>query len=328
MKRSVAVTGPTPAFIRWAILKDCSLRDVEVEDLPDATFRQLRSIAELSVASRQHRIFENVCVAADADSQRPEEARGFPVAEILDMYGSADRLEQVCGECEANCWPTQFVGLSKHPGDHAGEFSTRPLHRLAGCFGMLATDLNWSFDPSHAASGQTGSREDAGGDLIAMTQRAAADQPDLLGTEFPDAVHPFYRLWQTPVWSPQQAGSAGQLFAAIDSPSRGHDEIKKLIVACEQCSRHDLTLHVELVPSGYSDGLHWRRAPCCSRCRFVHDPPRRPNAPCRGCGGRDSDLYVGKSKVLGRRPYLLLEKIFGRESTAAFLRRYQQHRLS
>ena len=48
MKRSVAIWGPTPAFIRWAIEHPCELRDIEVDNLADGTFRQLRALRELS----------------------------------------------------------------------------------------------------------------------------------------------------------------------------------------------------------------------------------------------------------------------------------------
>ena len=68
MKRSVAIVGPTPAFLEWSIAQECRLRDLDVEqpvDLPSQTFRQLRSVRELGVGRVEGRVFEGTCVHAD-----------------------------------------------------------------------------------------------------------------------------------------------------------------------------------------------------------------------------------------------------------------------
>jgi len=50
MKRQVAITGATPPLLRWAIARACPLRDDEpVKSLPDATFRELRSLRAAAV---------------------------------------------------------------------------------------------------------------------------------------------------------------------------------------------------------------------------------------------------------------------------------------
>lgn len=100
MKRSVAILGPTPAFVRWAIHRACPLREIEEDNLPDSTFRQLRSLSELSLAIQEERVFEEI--AFHPETTDNGETLGFPVNEILDVVGGATHITDSCSQCPAN----------------------------------------------------------------------------------------------------------------------------------------------------------------------------------------------------------------------------------
>ena len=102
MKRSVAIFGPTPQFVRWAIAHPCPLRSLDLEKLPDTTFRQLRGIRELSNGVVENRIVESICLHPDSTSADVESARGFPAEEILEAFGSHEQVQECCGDCPAN----------------------------------------------------------------------------------------------------------------------------------------------------------------------------------------------------------------------------------
>ncbi len=100
MKRAAAIIGPTPAFVRWAIKMPCRLRDIDVERLPDSTFRQLRAIKELDLAHREDRVFQEV--AFHSRTCRGQELVGFLPAEVLEASGGRDEINNACSTCVAN----------------------------------------------------------------------------------------------------------------------------------------------------------------------------------------------------------------------------------
>lgn len=100
MKRAAAIVGPTPAFVRWAIKMPCGLRDVDVDRLPEATFRQLRAIQELDLARRENRVFQDVVF--HSSTCRGQELIGFLPAEILQASGGLNEIESTCSHCISN----------------------------------------------------------------------------------------------------------------------------------------------------------------------------------------------------------------------------------
>lgn len=118
MQRAAAITGPTPAFVRWAINRPCQLREVDEERLPETTFRQLRSIHELALARRQNRVFQNV--AFHPDTKLGEELLGFLPVEVLEASGGEARIQEQCSNCVAN--------------------TQREMSGWVGCFGMARID--------------------------------------------------------------------------------------------------------------------------------------------------------------------------------------------
>jgi len=101
MKRSVAIVGPTPSFVRWAIRHECPLRQIDDDNLADSTFRQLRGLRELSVARNEDRILEGVCFHRE-QTKDSKTALGFFADEISDFYGGVENVSSCCGACPAN----------------------------------------------------------------------------------------------------------------------------------------------------------------------------------------------------------------------------------
>ena len=317
MKRSVAILGPTPAFIRWAIEHPCELRDIEVDNLADGTFRQLRALRELSGGIEQERVLDGFCLAADtaraakSNTATAREALAFPIDEVVDLFGDAESISNLCHQCPANCaLPTTPI---------AGNQS-----RWAGCFGWLVTDLNYSFDPAvEMESIEHPCLIRRVNDICKQEKIAELFRSVTVARNAPTKAQPFYTFWQSKWVDPDLLPLMASVFGEAARAVEYHRELTKFATACRRAIEHDLRLFVELVPRGESDGIHWRRNAACSRCGYdVIETQVRAN-PCPGCG---TDAPVGhfrKSRVLGRRPFLHLEKIISTAATEDLLDRYR-----
>jgi hypothetical protein len=287
MKRTAAVLGPTPPFVRWAIDRKCALRDTDVDNLADQTFRQLRNLRELSNGYRQHRVLEDICVhpAPIADTSQ---LRAFHAQEVFDYFGDGASLALTCGPCPANC-------LMRTETD------------WAGCFGLLPVNLNFHF--GHTANSQVLPE-----DNLAALVDEILQQP--LG---------FYKLWTQQWFDQADVQNLATIFAQAARLRPKYTALAQFADACQRCVDHAMKLHVELVPAGFSDGIDWRIRRACHRCRYHGDAVREKGTPCPVCGSRHADDSGRKAKVLGLRPYLLLQRIIGEASNEAFSLRYQQH---
>ena len=320
MKRSVAIFGPTPAFIRWSIEQPCELRDIEVDNLADGTFRQLRALRELSDGIEQNRVVDGFCLAADTakaamkGSAVASEALAFPVEEVVDLFGDAQSISNLCHRCPANCTP---------PAEPLMPMKTR----WAGCFGWLVTDLNFSFDPAIEIE----PIEDPC--LIkrinGICQRGTIAEllhAFAIARNIPKSAKAFYTFWQSSWVDADLLPLMAKAFGEAADAVRAHRELTRFAAACERASENQLRLFVELVPRGESDGIHWRRNAACVRCGFDVMGNERRATRCPGCG---TDAPVGhfrKSRVLGRRPYLHLEKIISADATRNVLDRFRDGR--
>ena len=101
MKRAAAIIGPTPSFVRWAIRFECPYRQPVEKDLPYHTFRQLRTIRELSVARLRGHLVEGFCIHPEFN-QDVETARGFPESEVYEIFGEPGEIHSACNACPAN----------------------------------------------------------------------------------------------------------------------------------------------------------------------------------------------------------------------------------
>ncbi|MEM9410106.1 MAG: hypothetical protein AAGA30_03265 [Planctomycetota bacterium] len=229
MKRAAAILGSTPSFVRWAIRHPCSLRQLTDKDLPNQSFRQLRSIRELSIAKIENRIINDICIHPE-NYHSGDTIRGFPIAEITSLYESFESLEKNCKECPANA-----VG-------HESEGQV-----LAGCYGWLLSrdqDIDW----------------------ITQFETKTIEAP-LSSDELPQGTRNWFQIWQRRSWYGQYANRLYEFLKSISMGSKTPTAMLDLIRAAEQCSQHQMTLETELIPAGFSDGLTWRIESHCSNCR-------------------------------------------------------------
>lgn len=347
MKRSVAIKGPTPAFVRWAIERPCPLRPIGSPRFVDGTFRYLRSLRELSVAVAESRCVDGFGIHPDAfatDGLRssPEQIEGFDVDEIVAPFGGRDAVQSACGSCAAN-----VVQLGKaQPEDSTIE----RLTGLVGCYGFLTTN---GVALERILSGHSGDEELEEFDLVASLFRTASREPERLERlrelfDGPETVfnspaglwHSIWksegegeqrRCWETRLNRDQLIGLAELLREQLEEIKQSNrvnalqGSLSDLVAAIECCQRESLALVVELIPSGFSDGSHWQLDPSCPNCRFVpetlvstdssaeQNDAAAASPYCGGCGKRTHWVPGPKFKVLGRRPYMRLVDIVGIE---------------
>lgn len=323
MKRSVAIFGPTPQFVRWAIWHPCQLRDPDSANLPDITFRQLRGLREFSIGLIEDRVFEGICVHPDATSDRAANAMGFAGHEVLDAHGNEAIVANCCGRCPANA-------LQEHrPGIWAGCYGWLP-GTSSFCFETTLKSTNTSKDVSD--SRETGESDF---DVVQLLDESidesnkAAQIDDLFMKTSPR----WYGIWADSILSGNRINLLLEVFdqivlrsaSAIDHPSNMSTDLVSFRDALQRCAKHDLNMHVELIPPGYSDGQTWTLADHCPDCKSEMPEGKRQKT-CPACGRNGSPHGARKSKVLGLRPYVQLAGIMGESKTAEFLRRYESRR--
>ncbi len=308
MKRSVAIVGPTPAFLSWAIQYACPLRDPVEQRVPRSTFRQLRGLRELSLAQIENRVVHGVCLHPDATFASPEQALGFSAAEIADPFGGLEFATACCRDCPANA------------GAH------RQAKLLAGCYGWLPVDLRTDF--AEVVRGRVITNAPLPLEAPSIVELLEQAKLDLAGTILPEqgflATSPvWYGLWSRSPIPPNSGSSLAQLFSILLSiietmPALSSRDLIGFLDALNQCQENQLELHVELVPSGYSDGTTWTLNSHCRLCKHESAaPPNNSVCPC--CGQSGTWQHGLKSKVLGLRPYMNLQSIYGAAETNRIL---------
>ena len=99
MRRSVAITGATPAFVRWAIWHPCELRPLDPYRFADQTFRKLRGVRELSIAKVENRCDDDFCFHPEAFAENQptvDQVRGFQREEIAAVFGGEAPVFSSC----------------------------------------------------------------------------------------------------------------------------------------------------------------------------------------------------------------------------------------
>lgn len=351
MKRSVAILGPTPAFVRWAIERPCHLREIDSQRLPETTFRQLRSLREMSVAMAQDRFVDNVCLHPSARSDEPESALGFLMDEIVDLHGGLEIVQQTCRSCPANVGAKASLGAK----------TSRGSELIAGCYGWLPLDppldspLDSQFDLNDASqkSETIASPKpltdfdvaDVADSLSDRIERAIAELAitPQLDQHFPATNPNWYRLWTQPVPSSVQLQLIEAIFKHVVACQSGRpeesglhqaptnqstskpnlSELERFSMAVTACRKNELPLHLELVPAGHSDGQHWTIAPHCRICKAS---VAKGSDRCRVCRVKGQRQNAIKLKVLGLRPYLHLHSVLGKSATQELLQRFESRR--
>ena len=316
MKRSVAIYGPTPQFVRWAIGHCCPLRETDVDNLPDSTFRQLRGLRELSMGLMENRVFENICVhPASADQDAPS-VRGFKAHEVLDAHGDAAYVGNCCRSCPANA-----VAESR-PGTWAGCYGWLPA--ISGF--CLESTLRVGGKPNELSRNQV--YQPGRLDFVKLLDdviKHSALKP--AGELFNKTTPRWYGLWQNSLLTHEQVEYLQEIFESAVSHCLNERaalaEIADLIQfrdALKRCVEHRLTLHVDLVPPGISDGQTWTLSAHCPDCKI--EMPTSGRQQCSACGKFGNPHGQRKSKVLGLRPYVNLVGVMGEPMTAEFMRRF------
>ncbi len=295
MKRSAAVTGPTPSFLRWAIERKCILRDGVVEDsadgkLPVSTFRQLRNIRSLAEGIARDSVVDGFCLHPSASKADHDSARGFFVDEVFDVCGSNESLDAACSNCHANA----------NDGSETA---------WAGCHGWLPVDPSWDLDEtSRAAPTET---------LIDCAEFAVQRLPD--GLSVRTLTSPaWYGMWiDGPISGQRLNGIEFVLARLVENEACASSRfLPHLLDAVRRCANDGMTLHVDLVPPGHSDGNVWKIDACCANCCGpVESLSGGAERVCSICNQVAGITTSRRAKVLGMRPYLLLSKILGIDRT-------------
>ncbi len=295
MKRSAAILGPTPSFVRWAIRTDCPLRDLPEKNLPDNAFRELRGLRELSLGIRDNRVFEGVCIYPERNLER-ETVKGFLADEICEVFGGLNFVEDCCSQCPANA--CQSASQSTHHQPQGAIW--------AGCYG-------W-FPSQHANINYV--------ERFELAWNSLPDPPTIDGCI---ATNPrWYGLWQVRHWqTPKLKQLEKVITQTIEFESKETTpsiHLLELAAAIGQCIKHQLLLETELIPAGHSDGLQWRIAAHCPDCCKEMKAKQKD---CPACGRHGHPYPETKKKVLGLRPYRLLVPMIGLEMTEKVMLNYQ-----
>lgn len=117
MKRQVAITGPTPEFLRWSIRRDCQIRHGTDLGSVDQTEKRLRAIRAAGCALKSGQVYDQIAVKKIQDRWK-----GFRLTEVFQLFGGRHSVEKLCKDCPAN--------------------AVRQEHDIAGCFGWLPRSVD------------------------------------------------------------------------------------------------------------------------------------------------------------------------------------------
>lgn len=311
MKRSVAIHGPTPSFVRWAIRQPCCLRPTDSNRFVDQTFRCLRSLRCLSVALEEGRCANGFCVHPSAHQLPVESVEGFSVDEVTSPYGGLGWIEGACGGCPANvATPSNtsnegYEGYEGYEAEAEAQRNAKTVNRMVGCYGFLARDGS-SLDQILAGH----VTEEGSGDIatqmfhtLRQNESLQNAWPTLYSCEVPKSAdvmwHTLWRSLESNASEPSKSARATrELEISLDrlrfwkefgfawsravaarsvaASSRGQPSqpLRDFFQAVNACCDHAMPLVVELVPSGYSDGKRWQLDPSCSNCGWVPEAYR------------------------------------------------------
>lgn len=304
MKRSAAIIGPTPPFLRWTIALPCPFRDPDSKSQNNAAFRDLRSLRAIAVAEIENRIVDGICLHPDSTSEDVADAKGFPIGEVYAAYGGQEQAANTCRSCPAN------VAISKD------ELSESVEHSKAGCFGWVPFGEMDISSPGFMRLMESSDSHQQNKSIVDLFESSfevvCKTCPELLPELFPKSAPRWFGVWGSETFSRQQLELLSKICEGVDCDSIAWQRLVRAVRIC--CERPELTLHVDLAPAGFSDGKSWMIESACASCGVSS-----PDSPCKVCRSEVSPLRSRKSKVLGFRPYLNLVAIVGEEETRRLL---------
>ena len=152
----------------------------------------------------------------------------------------------------------------------------------------------------------------------------------LIDSNFPKTSPAWFSFWQSSTLTIPQLLLLEKVFSTAlrRHESSGDpdfvDDLLRFIDALTLCHRHSLRMNVELVPRGYSDGVTWTIFARCPQCHRCVSSPQETWQTCEACGHESPPSGERKSKVLGLRPYVNLNRVLGNDETVSLLKRYEQ----
>lgn len=304
MKRSAAIIGKTPAFLRWAIERECPFRSKAPRNVADAAFKDVRSLRAISVAELEHRIVDGVCLHPDAAGPDFKNTMGFPIDEVYAAFGSIEKVNSTCGSCPAN------VPTSRH------ELESEAILTKAGCFGWLPFgDIETNGTNGFMRLMEHYESSDEEHDDRIIEKFEVAFEKSASANSFGKTAPAWYGIWSQRVFT---GANLEKLFEISDKIQSESLPWQRLAAAVNVAMKEKLTLHVDITPPGFSDGIAWKTEGQCAACLAAFT-----QSPCVICGSNAAPLKPRKMKVLGLRPYLKLVSIYGDEETSRLVNAYR-----
>lgn len=282
MKRQVAITGPTPEFLRWSVRQSCPLRDSLEPGSIDATEKQLRAVRVAGLAISREQVYDGV--AARYVDRSP---RGFRLSEVFQVFGGVQEVTRQCSSCVAN--------VLADPLRHG---------HLAGCHGWLKRQDNG----------------DSSIDLGDLLEQVINDRhQSALSRHFLETTPVWYGLWAGRVLARDHLILIDDLLERMLERLDGHDDVRDFQAVAQACIRHRLLLDVELVPPGFSDGLRWTIQTHCDHCKAAFGDDQQGCRCCKRAGRGHPEIH---RKVRGLRPWVDLATVIGVDELNEFLSRH------
>jgi hypothetical protein len=209
--------------------------------------------------------------------------RGFRVHEVFEMFGGEDRVRECCGGCLA-----QVPGPEDEPS-------------LAGCFGWLPRTCNGD---------DLGQRMQA--TLDANRRKQFADM-------FLETNPVWYGLWAAGSLQDRRLRLVSEWFRQAGRSAKLPPSAIRFSTVLQVCLDRQMTLDVELIPPGHSDGLDWTIGPHCPACKA---PFGDGQTGCRVCGKSGQGHPRIRRKVRGLRPWVDLRRVLEAKSLESFRQRH------
>lgn len=306
MKRQAAITGPTPPMIQWTLMVDCTVRDLTKMPPAIAASRQLRGLLEWSRAKSERRIRNGICLHENCDSKSesesgkmPNEWMGFPEAEPFTVFGGQLRVLETCGNCPANVCGND----------------------VAGCWGVIPfAGPDWDCDQVkelHLGTGQRLAVTDLPGWFERLLERN--DLKTRFNDLFPVTSPRWYGIWIGSEWSPEQVDWMAE-FLESNRAEIPTEEISRLAAATVAAREHRLRICFDRMAAGNSDSVAWTLQLHCGRCGW----PQNTRSHCACCGEHRAPMPEQRKKVMGLRPWLRLDQLYGPDEAARIVEDYQQ----
>lgn len=280
MKRQVAIVGATPEFVRWSIRYDCSLRaDTNIASV-DETEKRLRAIREAGAALNAGYVHSGIAVRRDDQGQW----MGFRIDDVFGPWGGCHRVQSMCGTCIANPLRSKDDDLAKSRS------------QVAGCFGWLST----------------------GDEQVEWFRAIEQYWPGHPGTFTVQTDPHWYSIWADHTLAGNRLVFVTGLFQSVaeHGPDAIRQTAREFHRVLENCQSSQMTMDVELVPAGYSDGISWTIGRHCDQCKAPFDDSAKSCRVCKKQGGGHPEI---KKRVLGLRPWVPLNRVVGEGNVEEFL---------